>query len=340
MNNGSLKTLFHPFETGLLDGAGAAARVLFLNAAPDFLLPDDFPAKLSLQQDFRPAFRALEAGPHSVTPQPEGEDYDLALVLTGRHRGQNELWIAEALKRTRLGGRIVVAGAKTDGAASLRKRIAQIVELEGHASKNHGVVFWFTRSAAADAAIAALEVANPPLILDGGFLTVPGVFSQDHVDAGSRLLADNLPENIRGHVADFGAGWGYLSVRLIEHAPDVASVELFEASFAACVAAKANMTTLTPNTPSRVLWYDLLAESVERRYDAVIMNPPFHQARAAEPSIGEAMIRAAAAALKPGGRLFLVANRALPYEPVLQDAFSRFSETIRDEKFKILTAVR
>ncbi|MEO3386579.1 class I SAM-dependent methyltransferase [Mesorhizobium sp. CAU 1741] len=340
MNDGSLKTLFHPFDAGLLEAPGEAARVFFLNAAPGFRLPEGFPGAISLQQDLRPAFRALEGGAHALQPQADGENYDLTLVLAGRHRGQNELWIAEALKRTRIGGRIVIAGGKTDGAASLRKRMASLLAVEDHASKSHGVVFWLIRTPDADAAVEALEAANPPLILDGGFLTVPGVFSQAHVDAGSKLLADNLPSDIRGEVADFGAGWGYLSVRLAQRAPSVTALTLFESSFSACVAAKANMTNLAAHLECRVLWYDLLAEPVERRYDAVIMNPPFHQGRAAEPSLGEAMIRAASAALKPSGRLYLVSNRTLPYEPVLANAFARSGEIIRDEKFKVLWAVR
>ena len=81
-------------------------------------------------------------------------------------------------------------------------------------------------------------------------------------------------------------------------------------------------------------------KSVERRYDALVMNPPFHQGRAAEPSIGEGMIRAASKALKPGGRLFLVANRQLPYEVMLNTCFARSGEAVRNDRFKILWAVR
>lgn len=340
MNDGSLKTLFHPFEAGLLESPGLTESVLFVNAAPGFRLPEGFPAVISLQQGFRPAFRALESRGDRLMPQPEGEGYGLTLVLAGRHRGQNELWIAEALRRTRLGGRVVVAGGKTDGVASLRKRLAGLLQLDDHASKNHGVVFWLTRTQDVEPAIEALDAANPPLILDGGFLTVPGVFSQEHADAGSLFLAEHLPEKVNGHVADFGAGWGYLSVKLSERASGIQSIDLFEANFQACIAAKANMSNLAAHVECRVQWCDLLSEPVERRYDAVIMNPPFHQGRAAEPSIGEGMIRAASAALKPGGRLFLVANRALPYEAVLQASFSRTGETARDDKFKVLWAVR
>jgi 16S rRNA (guanine1207-N2)-methyltransferase len=340
MNDGSLKTLFYPFEAGVLDGPGEDARVLFLNAVPAFRLPEDFPGKITLQQEFRPTFRALENSGHELAPQPEGEGYDLTLLLTGRHRGQNELWVAEALRRTKPGGRIVIAGGKTDGAASLRKRISSLCAVDDHASKNHGVVFWMTRAEDVEDVASALEVANPPLILDGGYLTVPGIFSHEHVDAGSQLLAENLPLDIKGHVADFGAGWGYLSVMLALKSSAIASIDLFDASFSACVAAKANMGNLAANVESRVQWYDLLEEKPQQRYDAIIMNPPFHQSRAAEPVIGEGMIRAAAAALKLGGRLFMVANRTLPYETALNASFARSGEIVRDGKFKILWAVR
>ena len=70
------------------------------------------------------------------------------------------------------------------------------------------------------------------------------------------------------------------------------------------------------------------------------MNPPFHRSRAAEPEIGAGMIRAAAKALKPGGRLFMVANRQLPYEPVLSAAFASHAELARDGMFKVFVARR
>jgi 16S rRNA (guanine1207-N2)-methyltransferase len=334
------KTLFHPFEAGLLDMPGSAARALFLNAAPGFVRPQGFEGKIASVQDFRPDFLALKSAGIAVEPEAQGEGYDLALVLAGRHRGGNELWIAEALDRVRPGGLVVVAGGKTDGAASLAKRMAGLGEIEGRASKHHGVVFWLRRGGESDGVAAALRAANPPLVLDGGFRTVPGLFSHERSDAGSRLLADSLPAGLKGAAADFGAGWGYLSVRLAAHAPEVTSIDLFEAGFSACGAARANMAALAPQVAARVFWHDLAAEPVERRYDVIVMNPPFHHGRAAAPAIGEAMIRAASKALKPGGRLHLVANRPLPYEAVLQKHFARHGETVRDERFKVLWAAR
>lgn len=340
MGDDFTRTLFHPFATGMLDMPDARARALFLNAMPGFRPPPDFGAGVLPVQDFRPAFRALQQAGHAVEPQPQGGDYDLALVLLGRHRGQNELWIAQALERVRTGGRIVVAGGKTDGVASLAKRLSAILPLEGRASKHHGVVFWLRRMDDAAGAAAALRQANPDSRPEGGFLAAPGLFSHEHVDDGSRLLADSLPAGLKGEAADFGAGWGYLSVRLAGTAPGISSIDLYEAGFSACEAARANMAALAPQMPARVVWCDLLAEPPGRRYDLVVMNPPFHHGRAAQPSIGEGMIAAAAAALRPGGKLYLVANRALPYEAVLQRSFARHGETCRDGRFKVLWAVR
>ena len=70
------------------------------------------------------------------------------------------------------------------------------------------------------------------------------------------------------------------------------------------------------------------------------MNPPFHTGRSAEASIGQRMIAAAAKALKPGGRLLMVANRELPYEDTLQRAFRRFERIDEDRQYKVIKAVK
>ncbi len=139
-------------------------------------------------------------------------------------------------------------------------------------------------------------------------------------------------------MADFCAGWGFLSAEAAARFPAISTLDLYEAEFDALEAARENVR---PNgLQPGFFWLDLLREDVGRRYDAILMNPPFHQGRAAEPEIGAGMIRAAAKALKPGGRLVMVANRQLPYEPVLAAAFARHEEIARDGAFKVLSARR
>lgn len=332
-----LKTLFHPFVAGAVSLPRKDECILFLGAEPGFRLPAGFDAKLHLVQGFRPHFRALQASGFTVTPQVEGEAFDAAFVLAGRHRGQNELRVAEAVERVAPGGLIVVAGGKDDGIASLRKHVGALVPLEGHLPKHHGIAFWFRRPTDTVAA-ATLRAANPDLVVEDHFRTAPGMFSFDKIDGGSKLLVENLPNDLRGSVADFCAGWGYVAAEVAARSPGISALDLYEADFEALEAAKTNVgnTGVEP----RFFWTDLLSEPVERRYDVVVMNPPFHRSRATEPEIGAGMIRAAGKALKLGGRLFMVANRQLPYEPVLAAAFSSHAELARDGMFKVFSARR
>jgi len=324
------RTLFHPFETGDIGPPGEGQRALFFGAEPGFRLPERFAAQLALVNGFRPSFLKLEATRHAVLPAAEGKDFELVLVLAGKHRGLNEARVNDAWSRARPDGLVLVAGGKDDGIDSLRKRAAGRLTIEGSASKHHGVVFWFRKSGATESPFAA--VRDVPV--DGRFHAAPGMFSHDRVDAGSRLLAENLPADLSGHAADFCAGWGYLSAELIRRCPGITSLDVYEADHASLQAAGQNLGGA--RVPVGFHWRDLATEPVERKFDVIVMNPPFHQGRAGDPSLGQAMIRAASAALKPNGRLLMVANRHLPYEPVLAASFRQSGEIVRDAGFKVL----
>jgi 16S rRNA (guanine1207-N2)-methyltransferase len=335
----ALKTLFHPFGGGELPLPDKGRRVLFLGAEPGFRLPRGWTAPIHAVQPFKPSYRALQAAGLEVAPCAEGADYGAALVLAGRHRGCNEVRLAEALERTVPRGLIVVAGSREDGIASLRKRVGQLLEIDGSEPKYHGVVFWLRRPADGTAA-AALREANPEMLVEGRFRAAPGMFSHDRVDRASRRLAEHLPPDLSGDAADFGAGWGYLTAEAIARCPRLRRVDLYEADFDALEAARRNVAPAAGMVSSDFFWQDILSEPIGRRYDAVIMNPPFHTGRAADPAIGQAMIGAAAGVLKPGGRLLLVANRQLPYEHTLEKAFGACSSIAQDGRFKVLEARR
>ena len=91
-----------------------------------------------------------------------------------------------------------------------------------------------------------------------------------------------------------------------------------------------------------VFWRDVTAEPLERQYNLMVMNPPFHAVgHGADPALGLAMIEAAAKGLRKGGRLYMVANVALPYERFLTGAVLRDSRNVRaTQGFKVLVATR
>ena len=69
-------------------------------------------------------------------------------------------------------------------------------------------------------------------------------------------------------------------------------------------------------------------------YDAIVCNPPFHAGRAAEPALGQSVIDGRGAArCGRGGRFYMVANRGLPYEPLLKANFASFETLADNNKF-------
>lgn len=333
------KTLFFPFERGEIAAPTAGRNVLIIGAKYSPELPEAWAAQTRWVQGFRPDILALRRAGLDVAPELTGTGYDAVLILCGRHRGQNEIWLVEALSRCRPEGFVMVAGGKNEGMDSLRKWVAGSVPIEGSMSKYHGMVFWMHRPASLPSGLVC-GAKNELVRNADGFFSAPAMFAHRNADAGSGLLAATLPPGLTGDAADFGAGWGYLSVRLLQSSPKISSLDLYEADYASLQAARRNVEPLASGTRPAFFWIDLLQEKVDRKYDLIVMNPPFHTGRAAEPGIGTGMIMAAAAALKPGGRLFMVANRNLPYEKTIAASFAHHSEICAEGGYKVIHARR
>lgn len=348
MNDPLSKALFWPFTQGALsppEPQGAEKNWAFLNARASTELDPAWAAHLVCAQPDRRLHDELSRfGFETHAELGERRDFSVVLVALGRDRHEGRGLIAEAHERAGEGGLILVAGAKDDGAASLEKELGRVVELDGVLPKAGCRIFWWrkrqTLSAEAGEILAGWRRAatmQPQPV--GGFVACPGMFSWQEIDEGSRFLAQHLMETIAGDVADFGCGWGYLSLQLVERCPGVAVLDLYDSDARALACAKINLNARPPACRLNFHWQDLSARHpAARPYDWVVMNPPFHRGRAAEPSLGQAFIAAAARTLKPRGRLLMVANRALPYERTLDQHFTAVERIAEDNAFKLLLA--
>ncbi|MEL7430104.1 MAG: class I SAM-dependent methyltransferase [Pseudomonadota bacterium] len=314
---------------------GAGERWSFVNATPLPQISSAWKAALLCQQDFRPDFLQLQKAGFSVSTDlpPIDETFKGVVFIPSRSRRWNEAILARLWNKMMPEQTLVVAGEKNSGIASLRKWIAGFVEITESFSKHHAVVFSVVREPQSP----LLPHTDIDKRVEGYHLR-EGVFSADGPDAGSSLLVDYMDDRIRGRVADLGAGWGYLSSKVIERSTSLRALDLFEASLPALDLARKNLAGT--NIPIAFNWLDITSEFQKTPYDWVIMNPPFHAGRAADPDIGKRFIEVAASTLPAGGRLLMVANRNLPYEKTLETRFRRF-ETIADLRgFKILEAVK
>ena len=329
MHDPASATLARPFETGVLEWP--QGPVLILNARPNMGVPENLARVSVAVQPERGLFNALKAEgfiTHAVLPEI-AQPFSSAFILTARQRAENDLMLATASKHVALGGVIVVAGAKNSGVEALAKAVAKSGAELGKLSKNHALVFW---------AIAPLPlVENPEPLEAETFATATGGFSREHVDEGSKFLIDNLPPKLWGSVADFGAGWGYISAEVAARCPKVASLTLIESRFEALEAAKQNLANIT--IPATFHWLDVTAEKMPGYHDWVVMNPPFHDALGNHaPELGQAFIKAAFKALKPNGQLLMVANKQLPYEKTLATGFRGFQTVAENGRFKVILA--
>ena len=141
-------------------------------------------------------------------------------------------------------------------------------------------------------------------------------------------------------VADLGCGCGVLSIGAIMLGAGLSvGFDIDQDALSIC---KENMEAFEIDN-FELVQTDLTAEGgsgdrFERKFDTVVMNPPFHTGRAGDPGLGRAFIAAAAGHLKPHGQLWLVANRHLPYETDLAALFRECKDVGGDNRFKILCA--
>lgn len=250
-----------------------------------------------------------------------------ALICVPRAKPQARALLAEACQALRPGAVMAVDGQKTDGVEAVLKDCRALgLELGETVTKGHG------RLATVPADGRLLAWAAQDHVVDG-FVTRPGVFSADGPDHGSVMLAGALPADLKGRVGDLGAGWGYLSRSVLARA-GVTHLDVVEAEAVALDCARRNVV----EARAQFHWADARSFRPEKLWSAVVMNPPFHNGRAADPALGLAFIRAAQKGLAPDGVLWMVANRHLPYEPALRDLFRVVEVVAADGSFAVTRA--
>ncbi len=313
-----------------LDGGGLAVpvsgRICVFHPASDADLSALPREQVDVIQPFKPVHDVFETAGYACDVSPQVR-YAMSVVCLPRAKAEALALLAQATACT--DGPVLIDGQKTDGADSILKALKKRAQVHGPVNKAHGKLFWLN-----DPLDLSDWIAGPELT-DGGFWTAPGVFSADEVDVASALLADALPEKMGRKVADFGAGWGFLSAHILTK-QNVEEVHLVEANHMALECAKRNVT----DPRALYHWADAMVWKPKTKLDTIVMNPPFHMGRAADPALGRAFISAAARLLAPSGQLWMVANRHLPYEDTLAQHFVKTVDLGGDARFKLVHALR
>ncbi len=285
---------------------------------------------------------------HGLTDLVADDSADVVAIRLPSARLPMLLLVHEAFRVLRLGGRCYLAGATDEGA---KAAVHAMETLFGGAT-----VLWSgggCRIASAtkhgnivdsnDECTNAYERADAfhqiPLSVRGidyVLSTRPGVFSWEHVDEATQLLAEVMDVRPGEAVLDLGCGAGALGL-VAGTRNNHARVCLVDADIEAvrCAARTVSAHRLTNAT---VVASDITDAVRNERFDVVVSNPPFHVGKQTALNVPLEFLRQARDVLLPGGRLIVVANRTLPYERALAAMFAHVRVAVDGARFKVLEA--
>ena len=333
MSENAIETLFYGFDKIGISLHGQ--QCLFLNAR----FHEALPPSTACVQWFKPPYDHLsEFMCYGTVEEVQGE-FDSAFLLFPKNIIEGQYLIAKAFSFLKEGGQLFVVAENKAGGSRLPKILQQFGgELTQSLSKHkcrfvqvtkHTIHQGFVETAFAQGNIQTIEKT--------GFLSQAGVYGWDKIDQGSKILLEHIPQDLKGSIADFGCGYGYLLQHVLAHNQGIKKAFAIDADARALRCARQNLKDFDD---VEYLWSDLTKnDGIPTKLDTIIMNPPFHDGKIANSDIGVSFIRKAAAALQKGGALFMVANTHLPYESVLEEVFSSYEKLAQDNGFKVFKAV-
>jgi len=274
-------------------------------------------------------------------------DTIIADIELSKGRGFSRRWLIEAYEALKIKGQLYIAGAKSHGVKSAIKDAEELfgnMEVLGYkkgsrvarALKKSGKrkhVYWDEKAGIALGTWNKIEAElhGKPFC----FYSLPGVFSYEEIDEGTKRLLGNIGDFENARVLDWGCGYGAIGIFLAKFG--AASVDMMDVDTFALASARKNVdANKTHNT--KVFSANNSNLVKEKAYDLIISNPPFHIGKDVNYQTTISFIQRAKQALNPGGRLVVVTNRFIPYEKQMRKLFKRVRHIFEDSKYKVIEA--
>jgi 16S rRNA (guanine1207-N2)-methyltransferase len=273
---------------------------------------------------------------------------DLVAIEAPGDRDLARRWLALARRAARASGVVLVAGANDAG---IRSAIGDARDAIGLSV----VEDYRRRNRVAHIAVPPVPPPAPEWLAEPGiepgtwarftveeggidlvFETLPGVFSADGLDEGTRLLLEQLKVPAGASVLDVGCGAGAIGV--VAGRRDAGSVTMTDVNLLAVAAARRNASLAGAEVEVEVVASDAFGGVEGRRFDLIVSNPPFHQGKMVDYDMPQRLIAEAGEHLMAGGRLVIVANAFLPYDRLMRERFGAVEVLAATRQFRVLAA--
>lgn len=300
-----------------------------------------------LDEDARAPLTLLRrSSPREVAPR----GIDVAMVRVPLERASVNRALVDAWRALRPGGRCYLAGANHEGiksAASAMDGLFAGARVVANSRGTRVVRAVRDDSTSLPASLAATFEAVEsdachavPVALRGHAFTMctrPGVFSWEHLDEATTVLAETMEIPRGARVLDLGCGAGVLGTL----------ASLLGAAETLLLDADAEAVRCATETAARAGARDTVARASDvtsaagdATFDVVVSNPPFHSGRETDLLLPREFIEQSWERLVHGGTLWLVANRTLPYERMIVERFGVVHTAHDGRRFKVLRAIR
>ena len=283
-------------------------------------------------------------GPELDLPE---NSFDCAVIDLPKGRSNARRWLSAAQHAIKPGGQCYLAGANNLGIQSIIRDGEALfgnLALLGYKKGNRIVRL----------EKLAFPPASPKWIDDPGIApgtwikftasinnqvytlsSLPGVFSHDHLDEGSRLLIEHFPDMQNQKVLDLGCGCGIIG--LIAARQGAEHVDLVDVNLSAIASARKNVNEYHISR-ARVFPGDLFDWVKDEKYTLIVSNPPFHTGRAVDTLAAETFIKQTPGQLIVDGCLLIVANKFIRYDRLMKQSFGRVDIIAETSKYHLIRA--
>lgn len=302
--------------------------------------------EVSLQND-----ADIDCRQDPFSPLSDDERFGVVLLPASPDRALIRRWLLLSQSALSPHGVLLLAGANGEGIRSL---IADAAALFGPAVReDYRQKHRIARFIQNDATTAHPAWAAAPGIAPGTWQTVtipvhgeslslatlPGVFAGDRLDAGTSLLLDHLDEVVTpgSRVLDVGCGAGAIGFSAL--ALGAGHVDMTDVNLLAVASVRETIREQGAADASAFA-SDVYDAVGNERYDLIVSNPPFHQGKTIDYDMPERLIGEAAAHLRPGSSLLIVANAFLAYERLMNGRFHDVQTIASTRQYRVFRASR